>query len=227
MSMTHKEEPAVARANDAAHNPRTKGYEFLGPPGALFVSTSVPFFTYVLSLQCSERAGGCPRSWVELPTEFNMAVTNPDWWRSLWDTEAFLVYFGWYAFCLIAWAILPGDWVEGQQMRNDKKLKYKINGKPILPTLALVFTLSTSLQPFPHICSLLALLSASLSISVLRHSRTSMITGSASSLQLSSTLSSRLSSGTRGLSGPVTYWPSEAIRATIFMMYVDWFALHV
>ena len=129
MSMTHKEEPAVARANDAAHNPRTKGYEFLGPPGALFVSTSVPFFTYVLSLQCSERAGGCPRSWVELPTEFNMAVTNPDWWRSLWDTEAFLVYFGWYAFCLIAWAILPGDWVEGQQMRNDKKLKYKINGK--------------------------------------------------------------------------------------------------
>jgi len=38
-------------------------------------------------------------------------------------------YFGWYAFCLVAWATLPGDWVEGQQMRNGKKSSYKINGK--------------------------------------------------------------------------------------------------
>jgi len=127
--MTHKDQTAVGRAHDVAPNPRTRGYEFFGPPGALFVSTSVPFFAYLLSLQCSERAGGCPRSWVELPTEFKTAVTDPDWWKSLWDTEAFLVYFGWYAFCLIAWVILPGDWVEGLQMRNGKKMKYKINGK--------------------------------------------------------------------------------------------------
>ena len=127
--MTHKEKTAVTHTQEAMLNPRTKGYEFFGPPGALFVTTSVPFFAYVLSLQCSEQAGGCPRSWVELPTEFTTAVTNPDWWKSLWDTEAFLVYCGWYTFCLVAWAILPGDWVEGQQMRNGKKLKYKINGR--------------------------------------------------------------------------------------------------
>jgi len=89
--------------------PANISYEFFGPPGVLFVSTSVPFFTYVLSLQCSEQAGGCPPSWVELPTEFKMAVTDPDWWKSLWDAEASLVYFGWYAFCLVAWTILPGD----------------------------------------------------------------------------------------------------------------------
>ena len=128
-SMTHKDETAIAHAHDVPLNPRTKGYEFFGPFGALFVSTSVPILTYVFSLQCSEPAGGCPRSWVELPTEFKMAVTNPDWWKSLWDAEAFLVYLGWYSFCLIAWAVLPGDWVEGQQLRNGKKLKYKINGK--------------------------------------------------------------------------------------------------
>lgn len=127
--MAHKGEPAAAHTHTHDLNPRTKGYEFFGPPGALFVSTSVPILTYLFSLECSERAGGCPRSWVELPAELNTALTNPDWWKGLWDTEAFLVYFGWYAFCVIAWAILPGDWVEGQQMRNGKRLKYKINGK--------------------------------------------------------------------------------------------------
>ena len=127
--MTHKDNTAVAPADDASLNPRTKGYEFFGPPGALFVSTSVPFLTYALSLQCSEKVGGCPRSWVELPTDFKMAVINPDSWKSLWDTEAFLVYFGWYAFCIVAWAILPGDWVEGLPLRNGGKKKYKINGK--------------------------------------------------------------------------------------------------
>jgi len=59
--------------------------------------------------------------WVELLTEFKIAVTDLDWWKSLWDAEAFLVYFGWYAFCLVAWAILPGDWGDGQQMRNGNK----------------------------------------------------------------------------------------------------------
>ena len=126
--MEHKDEKAIVHAHDAPLNPRTKGYEFLGPWGVLFVTTTVPCCAYALSLQCSEPAGGCPRSWVELPTEFKMAVTDPDWWNSLWDTEAFLVYFGWYTFCLIAWVILPGDWIEGQQMRNGKKMKYKING---------------------------------------------------------------------------------------------------
>lgn len=27
-----------------------------------------------------------------------------------------------------AWAILPGDWVEGTELRNGKRQKYKING---------------------------------------------------------------------------------------------------
>ena len=38
------------------------------------------------------------------------------------------MYLGWYAFCVIAWLVLPGDWVEGTLMRNGKKMKYKING---------------------------------------------------------------------------------------------------
>jgi len=51
-----------------------------------------------------------------LPAELKIAVTDPDWWKSLWDAEAFLVYFGWYAFCLVAWAILANDWVSKCEM---------------------------------------------------------------------------------------------------------------
>lgn len=106
-------------------NPRTKGYEFLGPPGALFVTLSVPITTYALFFGCSEQTGGCPP-----PVDTQLIVhylTSAEFWKSLWDTEATLTYLGWYAFCVAAWAVLPGDWVEGTPLRTGGKQKYKIN----------------------------------------------------------------------------------------------------
>ena len=57
------------------------------------------------------------------------SVSDVNWWKGLWDNEAATLYFGWYAFCVVAWAVLPGDWVEGTQLRNGKRLQYKINGE--------------------------------------------------------------------------------------------------
>ncbi|KIJ54961.1 hypothetical protein M422DRAFT_221390 [Sphaerobolus stellatus SS14] len=110
-----------------ALNPRTQHYEFAGPLGALFVSVSVPITTYALFFTCSESSGGCPPPLWSLPVNFASAVTSLDWWKSLWDTQAFLMYLGWYAFTVVAWAVLPGDWVEGTTLRNGGKVKYKIN----------------------------------------------------------------------------------------------------
>jgi Delta14-sterol reductase len=113
----------------AALNPRTKHYEFGGPFGALFVTTVVPFVTYALYFSCSEHAGGCPpQNYNVLLTRLVDAVTDPEWWKGLWDTKAALIYLGWYAFCVISWAILPGDWIEGVELRTGEKKKYKING---------------------------------------------------------------------------------------------------
>lgn len=111
-------------------NPKTTHYEFLGPPGAFAISFGVPFITYALYFGCSEAAGGCPPS-LSLDTlsqRVIAAVSDPAWWKSLWDTEAALIYLAWYAFCVVAWAILPGDTVEGTTLRNGGKIKYKING---------------------------------------------------------------------------------------------------
>ncbi|KAJ6576588.1 ergosterol biosynthesis ERG4/ERG24 [Mycena vulgaris] len=112
-------------AKQAVLNPRTTTYEFLGPPGAFLISVGVPFATYALYFGCSEHSGGCPPALV--PARISLALSDPAWWKGLWDTQAALMYLGWYAFCLVSWAILPGDRVAGTTLRTGEKKQYKIN----------------------------------------------------------------------------------------------------
>ena len=109
-------------------NPRTKYYEFLGPPGALFITLSVPAFTYALFFGCSEKSGGCPPSLPTIWPNIQSAVTDVNWWKSLWDQEAFVAYLAWYAFTVVSWVVLPGDWIEGTLVRDGSRKQYKING---------------------------------------------------------------------------------------------------
>ncbi|KAF9476106.1 ERG4/ERG24 ergosterol biosynthesis protein [Pholiota conissans] len=110
-------------------NPKTTHYEFLGPAGTLAISVGVPILTYAQYFACSEVAGGCPPALSLHTTCLRVlaALSDPEWWKSLWDTEATIAYFGWYAFCVVAWALLPGDIVEGTTLRDGRKIKYKIN----------------------------------------------------------------------------------------------------
>lgn len=110
-----------------ALNPPTTAYEFLGPPGALFITTTVPIVTYSLFFACSEQTG-CPPPLANLVPNIIDSAGDPNFWKSFWNTEATLLYFAWYAFCVISWWVLPGDWVEGVTLRTGQKLKYKING---------------------------------------------------------------------------------------------------
>lgn len=112
-------------------NPRTTSYEFLGPPGAFAISIGVPILTQALYFGCSEASGGCPPniSLDALTTKVVHSLSDPSWWKGLWDNEAALIYAAWYAFCVVAWAILPGDQVQGTTLRNGKTLSYKINGE--------------------------------------------------------------------------------------------------
>ncbi|KAG8686279.1 erg24, C-14 sterol reductase, partial [Ceratobasidium sp. 395] len=108
-------------------NPRTTNYEFFGPPGAAVVSLGVPFALYALYFSCNEASGGCPPPVWALPFNFVRAVQDRGWWASLFDAKATVAYFGWYAFTVFAWAVLPGDWVEGVELRSGGRLSYKIN----------------------------------------------------------------------------------------------------
>jgi hypothetical protein len=116
-------------------NPRTTSFEFLGPPGTALITLVVPAVAQALYFVCSEHVGSClPRLPLSVLTETaKQALVSKEWWASLWDTQATLIYLAWFAFCVISWAVLPGDWVEGVTMRNGEKKKYKINGT-ILPS---------------------------------------------------------------------------------------------
>jgi delta14-sterol reductase len=109
-------------------NPKTTSYEFLGPPGALAITFGVPALAYVLYFACNESSGGCPPPIQSLYPSLVQAVSDPAFWWKLWDPKAFAIYYSWYAFCLLTWAVLPGDWVQGTQLRNGKYQQYKING---------------------------------------------------------------------------------------------------
>jgi len=110
-------------------NPKTRSYEFFGPVGATLVSLAVPPITYLLYFGCSEASGGCPpRLDHTIPELIFSTFSSSDFWKGLWDTQAALIYFGWYAFCVVAWAVIPGDIVEGTTLRTGEKIRYKING---------------------------------------------------------------------------------------------------
>ncbi|KAK1225005.1 erg24, C-14 sterol reductase [Marasmius sp. AFHP31] len=122
-------------------NPRTTSYEFLGPPGAFLITVGVPILTYGLYFGCSEQTGGCPPPNLStIPERVSAALADPNWWKGLWDTQATIMYLAWYAFCVAAWAVLPGATVEGTKMRNGETKKYKINAfSTFLLALGLAF----------------------------------------------------------------------------------------
>ena len=143
----------MAKAQNGELNPKSTSYEFLGPPGALFITITVPAFTYALYFGCSEQAGGC-----HPPIDTDLIVSSLsdlNWWKGIWDTEAAIAYLGWYAFTVAAWAILPGDWVSGTVMRNGQTKQYKINGTHPTWSLPLPLDVHSHARRVASLCNLL------------------------------------------------------------------------
>lgn len=149
MSKTPAQDVAVRTQDNAILNPRTTKYEFAGPLGALFVTVTVPIFSYLLYFGCSEQSGGCflentarcfykscgdgpdaawMHNWETVLALAKRDLTDPEWWKGLWDQEAAIAYAAWYVYCVVCWAVVPGEWVQGVRMRNGETKSYKING---------------------------------------------------------------------------------------------------
>jgi delta14-sterol reductase len=77
----------------SVQNPKTMHYEFFGPVGAAFISTTVPITIYGLYFNCSEASRGCSPSVLSLPVDFVKATSSIDWLRSLFDGKAMIAYF--------------------------------------------------------------------------------------------------------------------------------------
>lgn len=111
-------------------NPRSKATEFLGPAGTLFITLAAPLWAYFIFFACNETTGCHPTSTAAWKESFGGFAGE---WRSiagqLWDWKAVGVYVGWYAYCVICAAVLPGDKVEGTLMRDGQRRTYKMNGE--------------------------------------------------------------------------------------------------
>lgn len=106
--------------------PKTVHYEFGGPVGALFVTLTVPFFSYALYYFCNPLVGCAilPKYPGLLFKQMGDGVIE-----SFTDVTGWAIYFGWYAFTVLAWAFIPGKWEEGTELRTGDRVLYKINGE--------------------------------------------------------------------------------------------------
>lgn len=111
-------------------NPRSTATEFLGPIGTGAISILAPFWAYFIFFACNETTGCHPRSASAWSQTFDGLLGGwPTGAGQLWNWNAVGVFLGWYAFCVVAAQILPGDEVQGTLMRDGRKKTYKMNGE--------------------------------------------------------------------------------------------------
>jgi len=65
--------------------------------------------------------------------------TFPGNWRSWFDVEATVIYIGWFLFQAVLYMLPIGPVVNGQPLRNGKRLKYRCNGTQVSVTLFFLF----------------------------------------------------------------------------------------
>lgn len=92
------------------------------------MATTLPLVPYALYFGCSEEGGGCYPNVFDLAATLSRRFTTSEGLLSLWDPQAALVWLGWMVYLYVCWAILPGDWIEGLEIRDGTRKQYKING---------------------------------------------------------------------------------------------------
>ena len=110
-------------------NPKTTKYSFFGPVGTGAITLLTPLITYALYFACPNSYDDGTCQLLQKPALERLAQC--DFWKSLFDLEVFGVYLAWYLFTVVAWAIIPAQWVRGTQLRDGTFKYYKMNGEVV------------------------------------------------------------------------------------------------
>ncbi|EPX73242.1 C-14 sterol reductase Erg24 [Schizosaccharomyces octosporus yFS286] len=99
--------------------PKEFQYEFFGPIGALIVVMMTTTVVFGLYFGCNEN--GCPAHTQKIIS----MIQN----TTFIDAYSFQLYLCWLGALILAWHVLPGEWVKGLPI-NEKgtRLEYKMNG---------------------------------------------------------------------------------------------------
>ncbi|KAL0095569.1 lamin-B receptor-like protein [Phycomyces blakesleeanus] len=114
-------------------NPKTTRYEFLGPLGALGMTTVLPVLVLFFAVGC-DSTGYPSKLLLHDHKAFFAKMMTPEYLGQLYDPMAFGVYVAFVALLAIFSLVLPGDVWPGSQLRDGTHLKYKMNGFASLHT---------------------------------------------------------------------------------------------
>ncbi len=126
-------------------NPRTTEYEFFGPYAGPTANTLLlPALVWATAFYCNER--GFPEIPRALPTWTQL--------QGCFSAEAFAVYAGWWLFQALIHLIVPGHTVPGIELRDGRRLSYRINSfRCLLITLAACALLHANGYHLTWICN--------------------------------------------------------------------------
>ncbi|KPM43701.1 Delta(14)-sterol reductase [Neonectria ditissima] len=108
------------------------GYEFFGPPGAFVISFGLPILVYVFNFVCND-ISGCPAPSLLSPRTLSLDKLKLEvgWPENglagLISWEATAATAGYMFLSMVLYRLLPATEVEGTELRNGAKLKYRFN----------------------------------------------------------------------------------------------------
>jgi len=132
--------PTLSGESTAAMAPKTSkktafeehGYEFLGPPGAFFISFILPVVVYIFAFACNDVTGCPPPSLLHPSTLTLTQLKREVGWPAegvlgLFSWEALLATIGYVLVNAILYRVLPAEQVQGVKLRNGERLNYRLN----------------------------------------------------------------------------------------------------
>jgi delta14-sterol reductase len=129
VTITATAEFSLPAKTGAELNPRSRPTEFLGPIGTALVTFSTPAVAYALFYACNEVEGCSVSGAGAAIARFTQDFDWPSAAGKLFELKACAVYAAWYAWCVLCWAVLPNEWIEGNLLRDGTRKKYKMNGE--------------------------------------------------------------------------------------------------
>ncbi|EPY50268.1 C-14 sterol reductase Erg24 [Schizosaccharomyces cryophilus OY26] len=107
------------KAGNFKKEPKEFEYEFFGPTGALAVFLLTTVVLFGLYFGCNEN--GCPA--------YPQKILSMIYDAKFIDVYSFQLYLCWLGALILAWHVLPGEWVKGTPIdEKGSRLDYKMNG---------------------------------------------------------------------------------------------------
>ena len=108
------------------------GYEFGGPLGALAISLGLPTLLFTFAFVCND-ISGCPAPSTLSPKTLDLETLKREvgwpedgfWGLASWEATGWTLAY--YLFNAVLYAVLPATTVEGVELPNGGRLKYRLN----------------------------------------------------------------------------------------------------